>query len=144
MARFHGWHCYSYVLHITAFCMLTSSNRKKIRVIGPLWGNSPVTGDAEFDVFFDLRLNKQLSKQSLGWWLETPWRSLWRHGNGTQTFFIKPFLQIFDTSGGIACTSVVMVEPSTNIVSKYVYCFLLQKWWERFENRLRAFKPKCS
>ena len=39
-------------------------------------GNSPVTGefptkasDAElsFDVFFDLRLNKRLSKQSRGW-----------------------------------------------------------------------------
>ena len=25
-----------------------------------------------FDVFFDLRLNKWLSKQSWGWWFETP------------------------------------------------------------------------
>ena len=31
-----------------------------------------------FDVFFDLRLNKQLSKESRGWWFETPSRSLWR------------------------------------------------------------------
>ena len=35
------------------------------------------------DVFFDLRLNKRLSKQSVGWWFgwwfETPSRSLWRH-----------------------------------------------------------------
>ena len=52
-------------------------------------GNSPVTGEfpaqrpmgQSFDVFFDLRLNKQLSKQSRGWWFETPWRSLWRHFN---------------------------------------------------------------
>ena len=27
-----------------------------------------------FDVFFDLRLNKRLSKQSWGWWFETPSR----------------------------------------------------------------------
>ena len=35
----------------------------------------PVT--RSFDVFFDLRLNKRLSKQSRGWWFETPSRSLW-------------------------------------------------------------------
>ena len=40
-------------------------------------GNSPVPGEfpaqrpvtRSFDVFFDLRLNKRLSKQSWGWWL---------------------------------------------------------------------------
>ena len=37
----------------------------------------PVT--RRFDVFFDLRLNKRLSKQSWGWLFETPSRSLWRH-----------------------------------------------------------------
>ena len=35
-----------------------------------------------FDVFFDLCLNKRLSKQSWGWWFQTPSRSLWRHRNG--------------------------------------------------------------
>ena len=35
-----------------------------------------------FDVFFDLRLNKRLIKQSWGWWFETLSRSLWRHCNG--------------------------------------------------------------
>ena len=39
----------------------------------------PVT--RSFDVFFDLRLNKRLSKQSRGWWFETPSRPLWRHRN---------------------------------------------------------------
>ena len=34
-----------------------------------------------FDVFFDLLLNKRLSKQSRGWWFETPSGSLWRHRN---------------------------------------------------------------
>ena len=40
-------------------------------------GNSPVTGEfhaqrpvtRSFDVFFDLRLNRRLSKQSWGWWI---------------------------------------------------------------------------
>ena len=39
----------------------------------------PVT--RSFGVFFDLRLNKRLSKQSWGWWFETLSRSLWRHCN---------------------------------------------------------------
>ena len=34
-----------------------------------------------FYVFFDLRLNKRLSKQSWGWWFETLSRPLWRHRN---------------------------------------------------------------
>ena len=33
------------------------------------------------DVFFDLRLNKQLSKQPWCWWFETSSCSLWRHCN---------------------------------------------------------------
>ena len=52
-------------------------------------GNSPVPGEfpaqrpvtRSFDVFFDLRLNKRLSKQSWGWWFETLPRPLWRHSN---------------------------------------------------------------
>ena len=56
-------------------------------------GNSPVPGEfptqrpvtRSFDVFFDLRLNKRLSKQSWGWWFETLSRPLWRHRNGSLT-----------------------------------------------------------
>ena len=39
----------------------------------------PVT--RSFDVFFDLRVNKRLSKQSRRRWFETPPSSLWRHCN---------------------------------------------------------------
>ena len=39
----------------------------------------PVT--RSFDVFFDLCLNKRLSKQSWGWWFETQSCPLWRHRN---------------------------------------------------------------
>ena len=44
----------------------------------------PVTGS--FDVFFDLRLNNRLSKQSGRLWFETPSRSLWRHCNRIVTY----------------------------------------------------------
>ena len=52
-------------------------------------GNSPVPGEfpaqrpmtRSFDVFFDLHLNKRLSKQSWGWWFDTSWRPLQRHCN---------------------------------------------------------------
>ena len=32
-----------------------------------------------FDISFDLRLNKRLSKQTWDWWFETPSRASWRH-----------------------------------------------------------------
>ena len=52
-------------------------------------GNSPVTCEfssqrpvtRSFDVFFDLRLNKRLSKHLQGWCFETPSHPLWRHSN---------------------------------------------------------------
>ena len=51
--------------------------------------SSPVPGESptqrpvtrSFDVFFDLPLNKRLSKQSRGWLFETLSRPLWRHCN---------------------------------------------------------------
>ena len=58
-------------------------------LLGICAGNSLVTSEfpsqrpvtRSFDVFFDLRLNKRLSKQWWGWWLETPSHPLWRHCN---------------------------------------------------------------
>ena len=59
------------------------------------WINNRDAGDlrrqcAHYDVTvmpwlqmtFYLRMNKPMSKQSWGWWFETPSRSLWRHCNG--------------------------------------------------------------
>ena len=52
-------------------------------------GNSLVPGEfptqrpvtRSFDVYFDLRLNERLCKQSWGWWPETLLCPLWRHSN---------------------------------------------------------------
>ena len=45
------------------------------------------------DVFFDLRQNKRLSKQSWGWWFETPSRPLWRHCNGLLGYNILQYIE---------------------------------------------------
>ena len=62
------------------FFMMTSSNGNIFRVTGPLCGEFTGPGEfptqrpvtRSFDVFFHLRLNKRLSKQPWGWWIETP------------------------------------------------------------------------
>ena len=63
------------------FYMMTSSNGNIVRVTGPgeFPAQRPVT--RSFGVFFDLRPNKRLSKQSRGWWEERPSHPLWRHHN---------------------------------------------------------------
>ena len=61
-------------------------------------GNSLVTSEfpiqrpviRNFKVFFDLCLNKRLSKQSWGWWFETPSCSLWCHSNDQLFSHILP------------------------------------------------------
>ena len=71
--------------------MMASSNGNISALLDLCAGNSPVTVELpsqrpvtrRFDVFFDLRLNKRLCKQSWGWWFETPSRALWRHRDET-------------------------------------------------------------
>ena len=68
---------------------MTSSNGNIFRATGPLCGEFTGPGEfptqrpvtRSFDVYFDLRLNKRLSKQPWGWWFETLSWSLWRHRN---------------------------------------------------------------
>ena len=63
-------------------------------------GNSSVTGEfptqrpvtRSFDVFS--RLNKLLSKQTWGWWFETPSRSVWHHCYENQCKWLKHDLHI--------------------------------------------------
>ena len=58
---------------------MTSPNGNIFRVIGPLCGEFTGPGEfpalrpvtRSFDVFFDLRLNKRLSKQPWGWWFDS-------------------------------------------------------------------------
>ena len=75
--------------------IMTSLNGTFSELIAICAGNSPVTGEfptqrlmtRSYVVFFDMRLNKGLSKQSWSWWFDSPSHPLWRHCNGL-CFFI--------------------------------------------------------
>ena len=74
-----GWTC----------VMMTSSNGKFSALLALCLENSSITGELpsqrpvtrSFDIFFDLRHNKRLSKQSRHRWIDTPWCSFWRDCN---------------------------------------------------------------
>ena len=112
-------------------------------------GNSPVTGELHtqrpvklsFDAFFDMRLNKRLSKQSFGWWFETPLHSLWRHcimqANDSRSIkfvwnvFINQtwYWSLKASSGGIVMATVKLVTDCND----YIYVTLpkyTRQWWE--------------
>ena len=119
-------------------------------------GNSPVTGEfpsqrpvvRSFDVFFDLCPNKRLSKQSWGWWFETPWRSLWCHCN-VQSARDWVFLRrlgskpdqarreqrvsfLIETTPRNTCTMQTKQQIWLNNVSdnegRYYLCYLISHW----------------
>ena len=99
--------------------MMTSSNGNIFHVIVPLCGE--FTGPCEFPaqrpvtrslgVFFDLRLNKRLSKQPWGWWFETPLCSLWRQCNEYWSFVMWSYWSL-----------VVSLTQKANNVE--LWCFL--------------------
>ena len=68
------------------FSALLALCEASLTVSGELPSQRPVTWS--FDVFFDLRLNKWLSKQSRHMWFETPSRPLWRHCNIRTVWYI--------------------------------------------------------
>ena len=91
----NGWfyHCLSTIIyHVTIMYEITWG-RHQMETFSKLLAicaeNSPGPGEfpaqrpmtRSFDVFFDLRLNKWLNKQSGGWWFETLSHPLWRHRN---------------------------------------------------------------
>ena len=91
-----------------------------------------------FDVFFDQRPIKRLSKQSWGWWFETHSPPLWRHSNAKQMLLpqlplsthIYDILRHSQDCWNIyltwlqanVCTSFLIIKPKQ---SWNVYCTLL-------------------
>ena len=96
--------------------MMTLSNGTIFRVTGPLCGEftglrwipaqRPVM--RSFDVFFDLRVNKQLSKQSWGWWFKTLSCSLLRHRNVAWTI-LSPTQKTANTYWGIYVINIMLM-----------------------------------
>ena len=112
--------------------MMTSSNGTIFRVTGPLCGEFTGPGDfpaqrpvtRSFGVFFDLRPNKQLSKQPRGWWFETPSLSLWRHCNDTYPEEIGLPRAMAEMN-----TKAMGYRIPTTVKCKYWYTHLIIKWY---------------
>ena len=98
------WLASTFLTTVVRFGVMMTSSKGNISALLTIYaGNSPVPGEfpaqrpvtRSFGVFFDMRLNKRLSKQSRGWWFETPSRSLSRQCNGNLLddwwFQIPPF-----------------------------------------------------
>ena len=91
-------------------------------------GNSPVPGEfptqrpvtRSFDVFFDLHLNKRLSKQPWGWWFETLSCPLWPHRNEVIIVLLKSGLMV--EGDGHVC-----IICCQNICSHHVGSFKIKK-----------------
>ena len=97
-------------------------------------GNSPVTGEfpsqrpvtRSFDVFFDLCLNKQLSKPSRRWWFQMPLHSLWCHCNASVHSAFTTILQhlIFNGSPSYLMQLLTLVEAWTLLIMESVLIFM--------------------
>ena len=111
--------------------MMTSSNGNIFRVTGPLCGEFTGPGEfptqrpvtRSFDVLFDLRLNKRLSKQPWGWWFETPSWSLWRQRNepNPELSPVTLNLTIIHLHWGWGMQSPITCEENPKNRSKYMY-----------------------
>ena len=100
--------------------------------------NSPVTGEfpsqrpvtRSFDVVFDLRLNKRLSKQSWDWWFETPSRPLWLHCTVIGYMYL---LTCYDSEKILVCMQKHKTNLLKNIIITYhpdqPICIDLPPWW---------------
>ena len=83
---FCGWNRESWWRHqMETFSVLLAICVGNSLVTGEFSAQRPVT--RSFDVFFDLRLNKQLRKQSWGWRFETTSRPLWHDSN---SYLVSP------------------------------------------------------
>ena len=109
-------------------------------------GNSPVTGEfpvqrpvtRSFDDFFDLCLNKRLSKQSSDWWVETPST----HYDVTVMLLITvahTWVMTYQITGNTTICMKAYSNQHNNNKASYCWSFVmwipLKKdllWWDRF------------
>ena len=121
--------------------LMTSTNGSIFRVTAICAGNSPVPGEfpvhrpvtRSFHVFFDLRLNKPLSKQSWGWWFETLSPPLWRHCNDCALQIRGNYLTMY------SCIKWISKLPLSKTVPSKCICLLI-KWPVNIWNDHKAQK----
>ena len=102
--------------------MMTLSNGNISAFSGEFPSQRPVT--RSFDVFFDLRLNKQLSNQSRHRWFETTSRSSWHHCNAFRLWLgvnCYPFLPVVYVVFGEMLTRCVLNFPEETYIYTYLH-----------------------
>ena len=113
-------------------------------------GNSSVPGEfpaqrlltRSFEVFFDLRLNKRLSKQSWGWWVKTLSRPLWRHSNTVLSF--KSLNKYTKTSALMVSDLTVFNQfPFLNITGGNRTKLPSSRWLRRGRSLREVFACSC-
>ena len=126
-------------------CMMTSSNRNILRVTGHLCGEFtgphgefPAQGPLtrSLNVFFDLGLNKWLSKQSWGLWFETLLCPLWRHCNSLSFHLSGPLCQsvffcLFLSRPSLSFFFLSLSSRVTDFVS------YISRYWEKEQTSVK-------
>ena len=105
-------------------------------VTGEFPSQRPVT--RSFDVFFDLYLNKRLSKQTRHWWFETPLRSSYRHSN------IKIMLQINHKTWLLAAKpcwyrTLMKTDYHNQFCLKSTYCTIIMNGGQKLNISFRGY-----
>ena len=101
-------------------------------------GNSPVPGEfptqrpvtRSFDVYFDLRLNKRLCKQSCGWWFETLLCPLWRHSNGEVIYLFTSTVEVWEGISN-SITYFIMDVITVTVLLKQAHDDVIK--WKHFQ-----------
>ena len=104
-------------------------------------GNSPVTGEfptqrpvtPSFDVFFDLRQNEWLSKQSCSWWFETPSCPLWRQSN-VHVFNLLTFVMVgadLLVHSTVSMQNMLMKAQTVEKLRSFYVCLFFPLAWAR-------------
>ena len=120
--------------------MMTSSNGNIFRVTGLLCGEFTGPGEfptqrpvtRSFDVLFDLRLNKRLSKEPWGWWFETPSWSLWRQRNDSPPFLNPGVAHVVNTPRPGKTAAIFKTTFSNAFSWMKMYEFRLRFHWSLF------------
>ena len=97
----------------------------------------PVT--QRFYVFFDLRLNNRLSKQSWGWWFETLSRPLWRHCNVfrfSHMFTIRN-INLLPHKVWVLQTVVNIAVIASYLILGHLFRFIAVLYTNQFHSRIR-------
>ena len=133
---------------------MTSSNGNISTWLAPCLGSPLVTGEfpsqrlvtQSFVVFFDLLLNKRLSKRWRRRWFERPSCSLWRHCNGNHT--IVPASKAVPDEYGWLCQlhlkEMIIVSQGKQSGTNCTLFYLIYYVWRHQGETISASLALCA